>query len=135
MEAAGASEIADSPVLDENRLRVLRDVEGDDGRPFIFEFFELFQSDAAQRIEELRQVVRTGVLTGVRKMAHTLKGSCRNVGAVAMAEACRQLEAIGDTGTAAEAAVIVERIADECVRVEDAIALLLSAADSGSVGA
>lgn len=104
------SDLGTFPVLDVTRLEVLRGVEGDDGRPFICEFVELFESDARKRIQELRDVVAKGESGNLRKMAHTLKGSCRNLGATMMAESCLQLENGGDSCTTVEAAEMVERI-------------------------
>lgn len=104
------SEAAQLPVLEISRLEVLRDVEGDDGRPFICEFVELFETDARQRIKELKDVVAAGDTSGLRKMAHTLKGSCRNLGAAAMADHCLKLEKCGDTCTVEEAGEIVGNI-------------------------
>lgn len=98
------------PVLDVSRLEVLRGVEGDDGRPFICEFVELFETDARKRIQELRDVVALGETANLRKMAHTLKGSCRNLGATMMAESCLRLESGGDSCTTVEAAEMVEQI-------------------------
>ena len=104
------SDSAAPPVLDVVRLSVLRDVEGDDGRPFICEFVELFESDAQTRIKQLEDVVAEGDTSGLRKMAHTLKGSCRNLGAAAMAEHCLELEKNCDTCTVEEAKEVVVRI-------------------------
>jgi len=112
-------------VLDESRLTVLRDVQGEDGRPFLFEFIELFEADARQRLEQLRSLISTGALEGLRRMAHTLKGSCRNIGAMAMAEACLKLEKAGDHCDAGDAAAMVTEIEAEYERVRQRLPELL----------
>lgn len=118
------SEETGSEVLDPSRLAVLREVDGDDGRPFIYEFARHFKVDADKRLKELSKVVMGDDLAGLRNMAHAFKGSCMNLGAMQMAAACRELESKGDACTSNEAGLLVDRIGEEYKLVEAALQAL-----------
>jgi HPt (histidine-containing phosphotransfer) domain-containing protein len=54
---------------------------------------------AARQLVELRQAVAQRDAAGVSRIAHSLKSSSLNVGAVRCAEHCRTLERMGHTET------------------------------------
>ena len=58
-----------------------------------------FLEAAPKTLEELRTGVSEGDPTRVAQAAHALKSSCFNVGAVTMATASKELEALGTNGT------------------------------------
>ena len=82
----------DLPFLEVDRLDELRSIAGLDGDVFLAELRDAFAEDAAERIEKLRKAVDKGDADELRNVAHTLKGSCTNIGATAMAELCLTLE-------------------------------------------
>jgi HPt (histidine-containing phosphotransfer) domain-containing protein len=56
------------------------------------QLLELFATTAATTLGELRAAEAAGELDEVRRLAHRLKGSARNVGAVGIAELAAALE-------------------------------------------
>jgi HPt (histidine-containing phosphotransfer) domain-containing protein len=76
------------PTVDADRLRALRDDYGD----LAAELLTLFESTATTTLDELRAAQAAGDREEVRRLAHRLKGSARNVGAIGMAELAGALE-------------------------------------------
>jgi HPt (histidine-containing phosphotransfer) domain-containing protein len=76
------------PTIDPARLRELRDDYGD----LASDLLELFEKTAAATLGELRAALDSGDADEVRRLAHRLKGSARNVGASGMAEIAAALE-------------------------------------------
>ncbi len=77
------------PVLDRS---VLRSSLGDD-LELIEEILELFATTTPEIIESLKRAADEGDLETVRKCAHSIKGSSGNIGAEAMQESMRNIEA------------------------------------------
>jgi len=83
------------PIIEVDRLNELRNIAGPDGGAFLAELRDAFDQDAAIRVETVRDAINKGDANALRNVAHTLKGSCTNVGATAMAEICLTLELCG----------------------------------------
>ena len=77
------------PVLDRS---VLRTSLGDD-KEFIEEILELFEDTTPEIIESLDEAAKEGNIETVKRSAHSLKGSAGNIGAKALEEAMRDIEA------------------------------------------
>jgi len=77
------------PVLDRS---VLMSSLGDD-LEIIEEILELFRTITPEILESLEKAADEGDLETVRKSAHSLKGSTGNIGAKAMQESIRNIEA------------------------------------------
>ncbi|MDA0179838.1 response regulator [Solirubrobacter phytolaccae] len=89
--AAPVAEPAPAPaeaLVDEARIAALRTEFG----PALDEFVELFLSTTPPLLDELRQAVDRGDEEAIRRTAHNVKGSCRNVGAEAMTVIATRLE-------------------------------------------
>jgi HPt (histidine-containing phosphotransfer) domain-containing protein len=76
------------PIVDPDRLRAVRDDYGD----LATELLALFETTAATTLGELRVALDAGDGEEVRRLAHRLKGSARNVGATGMAALSAALE-------------------------------------------
>jgi HPt (histidine-containing phosphotransfer) domain-containing protein len=74
--------------IDPSRLRDLRDDYGD----LAAQLLEVFEASAAATLSELRAALDARDAGEVRRLAHRLKGSARNVGATGMAELAATLE-------------------------------------------
>jgi HPt (histidine-containing phosphotransfer) domain-containing protein len=85
------------PLVDPDRLRTLRADYGD----LATELLALFETTATATIAELRAALEAGDRDEVRRLAHRLKGSARNVGANAMAERADALEQVPPDAAAA----------------------------------
>lgn len=84
------------PVIDEQVLGMLHS-----GTAEAFpEIVQLFIHDAQQHITAIQQACIQEETTRLRKVIHSLKGSSRNLGAIALDELCQRIEqacATGDT--------------------------------------
>lgn len=76
------------PTVDADRLLELRADYGD----LAAQLLALFETTATATLGELRAALDAGDTEEVRRLAHRLKGSARNVGATGMAELASGLE-------------------------------------------
>ena len=106
--------------LDGNVLAALREVMEDE-YPVLLDAFLL---DSEKRLKMLHIACERGDVEQLRQTAHSFKGSCGNMGAVQLADLCRQLEELaGDQRLDGSAALI------EGVEREFAIARILYRAE------
>ena len=81
--------VNDPPLTDPERLRALHDDYGD----VALQALDLYKSTAAATIGELRAALADGDGDEVRRLAHKLTGSARNVGATGMADLAAEVDA------------------------------------------
>jgi len=82
-------------LVDEGRIRsFVQDFPG-----MAEQLLDVFAETTPPLVQALRDAAQRGDDTAVGRTAHELKGSCRNMGAVAMADVCVAIER-GDTGGA-----------------------------------
>ena len=113
--ATGSSEMGswrDLSFIEVDRLDELRSIAGPDGDIFLAELRDAFAQDAAERVEILRKAIDNGDTSTLRNVAHTLKGSCTNIGATAMAELCLALENHGREAKIQGTVELVEALAE-----------------------
>jgi HPt (histidine-containing phosphotransfer) domain-containing protein len=102
-------------------LAGLRELQ-EDGEPDILnELIELFLTEVPPQLVGLREAVEAGDAHSVERIAHTLKGSCGNMGAVRMAALCAELEKVGSSGERRRAPELVERLEAEFDRAHQAL--------------
>lgn len=77
------------PALDRS---VLMESLGDD-KDLIKEILELFKDTTLEIVESLEKAANEGDFEAVKRSAHSLKGSAGNIGAKALHEAMRNIEA------------------------------------------
>ncbi len=94
-ESSARDDWHDLPLIDKNRLDELRNIAGPDGDAFLIELRDAFDQDAAVRVAAVGEAIKKNDAIALRNVAHTLKGSCTNVGATAMAKICLTLEIKG----------------------------------------
>ena len=94
----------------------LREIAGDDST-FLNEVFNIYLTDTAKRLVELRNAFATGDAKAVKRAAHTIKGSSLNVGADILTAHCRQLEQNAESGKLDGAAELIAQIEQESKRV------------------
>lgn len=100
-----------------NGLRELSD--GDSA--LLEELVGLFLEDTPPRLDSLQAALDSGDPEGLEAAAHALKSSCGNIGALVMADLCKELELLGKHRTLDGAAELVERSSAEFARVEQAL--------------
>jgi HPt (histidine-containing phosphotransfer) domain-containing protein len=77
------------PLIDRERMLAMAEQYGD----LISELIDIFAQTAPDGLAALRRGRDAGDDDAVRSAAHHLKGACQNVGAGAMADLCRAIEA------------------------------------------
>ena len=99
------------PRLDSRVLATLQEVmEGD--YPMLL---DAFLTDSEARLRLLHGACDAGEADLLRQTAHSFKGSCSNMGAVALADLCRQLEELAGGETLCGAAALIDRIEREAI--------------------
>lgn len=82
-------------LLDESALAQLRALDRP-GRPSVLaRILTQYLTAAAEAVEKLREAVCAGDASALTHIAHRLKSGSAQVGALAMADACQELEHIG----------------------------------------
>ncbi|MCX6897590.1 MAG: Hpt domain-containing protein [Verrucomicrobia bacterium] len=104
------------PAVDVAAIERLREI-GDGDVAFLKDVFSAFQTDTAKRLVVMRETLAAGDSTGLKRAAHTIKGSGLNVGASNLAASCLQLEQLAGSGKLEGAAELIARIEEEFKRV------------------
>ena len=111
------------PAVDPAAFAHLLEITGDD-LEFVDELIDTYLEDAAAQIAAMTAAAAANDAAAMERPAHTLKSSSANVGAIALSEACRTLEADGRAGSVPDA---VARVA-ACAKSLDAVRSELLAA-------
>ncbi len=111
----------ETPVLDSNVLTNLRrlDQVGEPG--FLADLIRRFLADTPKRISAIRDAITAGDAHALHQTAHLLRGNTANLGARGLSALCRELDALGRTGTTAGALPHLQRIEAEFFRVRVAL--------------
>ena len=105
------------PPVEESVLAGLRELQ-EEGEPDILnELIELFLTDVPPQLVALREAVESGDAHSVERIAHTLKGSSANMGAVKMEAICAELEEIGRSEDLGAGPGRISRLEEEFERV------------------
>jgi signal transduction histidine kinase/CheY-like chemotaxis protein/HPt (histidine-containing phosphotransfer) domain-containing protein len=98
-------------ILDRAKLDEIRALERP-GAPHVLErVVEVYCENSTQLVDRLRLAVTEGNTTALRETAHALKSTSASVGAVRLADLCRELEQMGKRHQVEGAEVLVERVA------------------------
>lgn len=114
-------------IVDPAAFAHLVEITGND-LEFIDELIETYLEDAVIQIEAMRGATAAADPEAMVRPAHSLKSSSANVGAMALAEACRTLEADGRAGRIPDAS---ERV-DACEEAFAAVRVALAEARAAS---
>lgn len=112
--------------LDRKALDQLLETIGGDREAFR-DLVQSFLDEGPELVNRLQLAAAANEADGLRRAAHTLRGSASDFGAVALAGLCREIEALGRAGEAAAAAAKVEETVLEYKRAEEGLQNLLSA--------
>lgn len=109
------------PAIDREVIDELRAVMGDDFRSLISVFIE----DAPGHLAHMEAAALAGDLPGMVTSAHTLKSASANLGAMALSELARTIEAGARQQQLAAPELRVARLAQELYRASDELRRLL----------
>jgi HPt (histidine-containing phosphotransfer) domain-containing protein len=79
-------------LLDMEQLEMLIEAGGDDSSSLLDEIFGLFESESAEKLEELQQCRAQNDYDKLAKSAHALAGSSANIGGSALARQAKEIE-------------------------------------------
>jgi HPt (histidine-containing phosphotransfer) domain-containing protein len=85
------------------------------------ELTEMFFDDARSSMATLRKALEEGDTQSVERVAHTLKGSSGNMGAVKIATLCGELQDAGTRGNLSYTPELLERLEAEFERIRPAL--------------
>ena len=112
-----SSEHHNSPV-DEEVISSLLELGGPE---LLSELVDLFCSDAHPQMATLDEAVQADDAARVAEVAHSLKSSCANLGAMRLSELAKELETAGRSGSLESAAEVIEVSKIELERVTEAL--------------
>jgi signal transduction histidine kinase/DNA-binding response OmpR family regulator len=104
-------------VFDPAALKQLEEILGQKASELLPALMEEFFGEAPKLIAAARQALEQGQAADLHRAAHTLKSNSRDFGAIALAEAARELEAACKNGIPADVAPMVERLQEEYTKV------------------
>jgi HPt (histidine-containing phosphotransfer) domain-containing protein len=84
-------------------------------------FMNLFHNGIALSLEGLELAIQTADAEAIRIAAHTIKGSCGNIGAMQMRETAEQLVAAARAGNTGDAPAGLARLKQQLVEFYDAV--------------
>jgi PAS domain S-box-containing protein len=103
----GAGVKSDAPI-DQAQIDELLGL--DDSGAVLADFIQMYTTQAPQRIAEITRALEEGDLKRLSQVAHSLKGASGNLGAGAVAEVARRIEAAGQGGHAEVIAPMLDEI-------------------------
>ena len=84
----------------------------------LIELVDLFLGDTPDQLNGLRAALAAEDAAALHEVAHTLKGSCSNLGAEPMADLCRTLDQAAKAGFLASAGTLIDQIEAEFAEVK-----------------
>jgi two-component system sensor histidine kinase/response regulator len=103
--------------LDRSVLAGLRELQVEGEPDLLKELIELYLADVPPQLVALRKAVEAGDAHSVERIAHTLKGSAANMGAVRMRALCTVLQEMGRSEELSAAPGLMSRLEEELGRV------------------
>jgi HPt (histidine-containing phosphotransfer) domain-containing protein len=108
--------------IDMRVIEHLQEVLGSDSQAQLAELITIFLSHTGHFFSELEQASSQGRLDTLQHIAHTLKSSSANLGAIRLSRLCRELELVCKSNDVAGAASSVAYICEELRLVHEALA-------------
>jgi len=97
-------------VIDRARIQEIASIKTK-SRPSLLErVIRKFRDDVPLRIAAMRDWARSGDMTQVRKVAHSLRGSSAQIGAFQLAKACEEIEHLDMNESIEESASLIETL-------------------------
>jgi CheY-like chemotaxis protein/HPt (histidine-containing phosphotransfer) domain-containing protein len=120
--APASSGPGDVPVIENERLDVLRELDSGDGDLLALLVRE-YVDDGARLLATLREALAEGDPHQVERTAHTLKGASANLGAARLVDVASRLEALGRAGALGTVGRLLDEADAEFALVRVALAV------------
>jgi CheY-like chemotaxis protein len=114
-------------VIDPEVIAGLRELQDEDEPDFVSELIDVLLADGPEKLAAIGEAVTAGNGTAVNRTAHSLKSSCGNLGAKAMASLLAAIEHRGAEGDLAAVATLLPEALAEFTRVRAALSALRQA--------
>lgn len=114
--------MSDKIHLDKEALNELKDIMEDEFSTLI----DTYLNDSYLRIDLLQKALLQQHSDDISKTAHSFKGSSINMGAIQLAELCRELEHIAKQGDLSPVKALLDKIDKEFEQVKSEITLFTS---------
>jgi PAS domain S-box-containing protein len=108
-------------VIDLSLLSSFRDMGGDDSCNLLAQLIDVFLENTPKVLREARTALEQRGTPQLARAAHTLKGSCSNIGAERLREACRVLEQAANSGSLPGAGELLDKVEKEFTFVRVAL--------------
>jgi len=110
-------------MLDVKALQDLRKMFGEDAaNSVLVEVIDTYLEEAPKQLQAIQKAVKTGDRAALSVAAHTLKPTSATLGAIALSELCKELEAMVRGGYTSEVVVLkVQELAVEYEQVKIAL--------------
>jgi HPt (histidine-containing phosphotransfer) domain-containing protein len=106
------------PSINSKVIEDLRALQTDGSPTFLTELIDIFLREMTQNLERLRRSLEGRDGPTLERVAHTLKGSCGNLGADSMSKMCAQLQSVARSANWPLAQDLVAAVAREASKVE-----------------
>lgn len=113
-----AARSAVGQVMDLTVLEELRSL-ADDGEDVVGDLVGLFLSDTPQHAAALRQAVLRNDAESVNRLAHKIKGGCKNLGLIQLIELTEELETRGARGALDGSLPLVDQVDAQLIQLRD----------------
>jgi HPt (histidine-containing phosphotransfer) domain-containing protein len=113
---AGAPDVF-SAAVDMTVLRSYEEIQIAGEPDLIVELIDLYLEDAPRRMAVMRKSLADSNWTLLKREAHSLRGSSGNVGALAMARICQEIEGAESAGMFRGIEALLSRLEQELERV------------------
>ncbi|MDX2493378.1 MAG: Hpt domain-containing protein, partial [Desulfuromusa sp.] len=110
------SEATESDVIDQKALENIRALQSEGAEDILTKIITLFLDDTPKQLEQLHQALRDKDANTVRTIAHSLKSSSANLGALGLSSLLKELEEKGRTNSLTESAELFVKVQNEFQR-------------------
>jgi HPt (histidine-containing phosphotransfer) domain-containing protein len=124
-EAHNSSASVPGAPLDENILNDIRALQKRNAPGILNQVIHTYLAETPQLLERLGEALQEDNAEVIRRVAHTLKSSSANVGALTLAGRCQELEALAQRQNLAEAPYLLTVLTQEYDLVRRALSLEL----------
>ena len=104
--------MANDDILDQDLVTELRDIMGEGFAALV----ESYQQDTDSKLADMRAALVAGETARLRQLAHSLKGSSGNLGALQVAKACMALEQAAESKELAASEAVLQQVASAAQR-------------------
>jgi HPt (histidine-containing phosphotransfer) domain-containing protein len=104
--------------IDPQVMAELRALQTGGSPTFLGELIDIFLRELAQHLSRLRMAFDARDAAVLERVAHTMKGSCGNLGARDLSTVCAELQGVAKMGDWPHAEALVIRIERDAVVVE-----------------